>query len=422
MKPSQVVCLALTVGLSLFGSMSVSVAAPWETGGHAKYQFTRADYGARDAGALFGDDPALDHGLDLRLKAEGREGRWDASVHYEVLAIAGDSVALRRLADLPGLVARDGAGLPDDARRLFDLTDEISEGGRRAAVHRLDRLSLGHGTPERVWRFGRQAISWGNGLVFHPFDFVNPFSPIAIDKDYKTGDDMAYAQWVLARGDAQAMLVPRREPESGSVRSDQSSAAGKLRMRAGPNELDLLVARHYDDGLGGIGLARSIGGAVWRADATVTDTADDPVYALVTNIDYSWTWFGRNTYGYAEYYRNGFGETDRARYARPDPELLARIERGELFTLGRDYLALGLQVELTPLFNLYNNVVWNLNDGSGLWQVRGLYDWRQDVQLQVGLDVPAGEPGDEFGGIPLSGTDALLSPARSLYLRAAYYF
>lgn len=161
---------------------------------------------------------------------------------------------------------------------------------------------------------------------------------------------------------------------------------------------------------------------MWRVDATVTDTGDDSVYALVTNLDYSWIWFGRNTYGYVEYFRNGFGESDRARYLQPDPALLARIERGELFTLGRDYLGLGLQIELSPLFNLYQNLVWNLNDGSGLWQVRGIYDWRQDVQLQAGFHLPAGERGDEFGGIPVPGTDTFSAPGRSVYVRAAYYF
>lgn len=413
----------VTLGFSLFVLTCGAPASSWETGGHAKYQLTHTDYRSRDIGALFGDDPALDHSLDLRLKADGRTGAWDAALHYELLAIAGDSVSLRRRVELLGLaVVSDATGLPDDRRRLFDLTDTISEGSRRAAVHRLDRLAIGHGTPERVWRFGRQAISWGNGLVFHPFDFVNPFSPIAIDKDYKTGDDMIYAQWVLERGDAQAIMVPRRDPATGSVRADESSVAGKLRTRAGPYEVDVLAARHYDDGLAGVGLVRSVGGAVWRTDATVADTTEDMVYSLVTNLDYSWIWFGRNTYGYVEYYRNGFGESDPSQYVQPDPALVARIERGELFTLGRDYLAIGVQVELTPLFNLYNNLVWNLNDGSGLWQIRGLYDWQQDLQLQAGLNVPFGERGDEFGGVPVPGTGAFLSPGRSLYLRVAYYF
>lgn len=415
--------LPVALALLLLFPTSGTSASSWETGGHAKYQLTHTDYRSRDLGAVFGDDPALDQSLDLRLKAEGRTGAWDAAVHYELLAIAGDSVDLRRRIELLGLAAAgDATGLPDDRRRLFDLTDTLSEGSPREAVHRLDRLAIGHSTPERVWRFGRQAISWGNGLVFHPFDFVNPFSPIAIDKDYKTGDDMVYTQWVLERGDLQAIVVPRRDPATESVRADQSSAAAKLRTRAGPYEMDLLAARHYDDGLGGVGLVRSVGGAVWRTDVTVADTADDTVYSLVTNLDYSWIGFGRNIYAYVEYYRNGFGESDRARYAQPNAALLARIERGELFTLGRDYLGLGLQVELTPLFNLYNNLVWNLNDGSGLWQVRGVYDWQQDLQLQAGLNAPFGERGDEFGGVPVPGARAFLSSGWSLYLRVAYYF
>ncbi len=315
-------------------------------------------------------------------------------------------------------------GLPDDRRRLFDLTHEITDRNRLAAVQRLDRLSLGYSSARQSLRFGRQAVSWGNGLVFQPLDFVNPFSPIAIDKDYKTGDDMLYGQWLMAgQGDLQAIVLPRRDPVTGRVESSQSSYAVKSRTRHGGFDLDLLAARHYDENLIGAGLVKSLGGAVWRLDVSYTDLANDAgAWSLVTNLDYSWIWGGKNIYGYIEYFRNGVGESDRTGYAAPNAALAARLARGELFTLARDYAALGMQIELAPLVNLYQGLILNLNDGSGFFQVRGVYDWRQNVQLMTGVNLPFGARGDEYGGIPVGVTGTYTVPGRSVYFRAAYYF
>jgi hypothetical protein len=416
--------LCVSASSNLIG-LSSARADGWQFGGHAKYQYTYTAWRADDLGAVLGDDPANDQALDLRLKAENRAGAWDTAAHYELLAVGGDApAARRRIAAAGWLASGTTTALPDDRRRLFDLTDEIADRERRAAVHRFDRLSLGHSTGGRAVRFGRQAVSWGNGLVFHPLDFVNPFSPIAIDKEYKTGDDMLYGQWLAgAGGDVQAIWVPRRDPATREVESGESSYAAKWRLKTGGFDLDLLAARHYDEKLAGVGVVKSVGGAVWRLDAAYTGLEnDDDAFLLVTNFDYSWTWGGKNVYGYAEYFRNGVGETDRARYVSPGAALSARIARGELFTYARDYAAAGLQIEFTPLFNLHNTLIFNLNDRSLFLQVRGVYDWRQNTQLMAGVSLSSGERGTEYGGVPVPAAGAFLAPGRAAYLRLAYYF
>ncbi|OGI44890.1 MAG: hypothetical protein A2150_03225 [Candidatus Muproteobacteria bacterium RBG_16_64_11] len=403
----------------------IAFADDWQFGGHAKYQYTVTGYARDDVQALYGDDPARDNAADLRLKAEKRAGPWDFSAHYELLAIHGNSLETRRRLATAGLLTGGTvSGLPDDRRRLFDLTDDLTDRNRTVAVQRLDRLALGYRTDRQVVRVGRQAVSWGNGLVFQPLDFVNPFSPLAIDKDYKTGDDMLYGQWLLAgQNDLQAIILPRRDPVTGGIESRQSSYAAKSRTRLGVLDLDLLAARHYDETLVGAGLVKSLGGAVGRLDVSYADLADgDGAWSLVTNLDYSWTWGGKNIYGYLEYFRNGVGESASARYATPNAALAARLARGELFALARDYAALGLQVELAPLVNLYQGLILNLNDGSGFYQVRGVYDWRQNVQLMAGFNLPFGARGDEYGGIPVGIPGIYAASGRSVYVRAAHYF
>ncbi len=401
------------------------MADDWKFGGHAKYQYTYTDFRSDDINAVVGHDPARDHGLDLRFKAEKHTGSWDFAAHYELLAVAGDTLETRRRLDAAGLpVAGTPSGLPDDRRRLFDLTHETSDQNRMAAVQRFDRLYAGYTGERKALRLGRQAVSWGNGLVFQPLDFVNPFSPIAIDKEYKTGDDMFYGQWLYGdQDDMQAIVLPRRNPVTRRVEGDQSSYAVKFHSRVSGFDLDWLAAHHYGENLAGAGVVKSVGGAVWRMDVSYTGLKDRAnAFSLVTNMDYSWTWGGKNIYGYLEYFRNGVGETDRANYAMPNAALSARLARGELFTLARDYAALGLQIEFNPLFNLYTNLIGNLNDGSKFLQLRGVYDWQQDVQWMVGVNLPSGSRGTEYGGVPVAGASAFASTGKSVYLKAAYYF
>jgi len=400
-------------------------AEGWKYGGHLKYQYTFTNYRANDVAALLGDDPANDHSVDARLKAEWRGRGFDFSAHYEVLALAGDSVATRRTLATAGLLLSGNAtGLPDDRHRLFDLTDDFIDDNRAAAVHRLDRLSVGYTTGSASVRFGRQAVSWGNGLAFQVLDFVNPFSPIAIDKEYKTGEDMLYGQWQwTGLGDAQLMLLPRRDPMTRDLDHEQASQALKLHTRAAGFDIDVLVACHYDQTLFGFGVVHNLGGAVWRFDALQTvETDRDDTRSLVTNLDYSWVLFGKNMYGFAEYYRNGFGSARASGYLAANPELTARLARGEVYTVGRDYAALGVQVELSPLVNAFASVIQNLNDASRYLQLRGTYDWRQDTQFMAGLNLPDGERGSEYGGLPTGLPGTWLAPGRSLYLRVAYYF
>jgi hypothetical protein len=193
----------------------------------------------------------------------------------------------------------------------------------------------------------------------------------------------------------------------------------------GSNEYDLLAARHYGDGLLAAGGAVDLHGAVARGDLTWTDTERDKVLSAVASLSYSWTWGGKNLSGVLEYYYNGFGQPA-GRYGLADlarnPDLLARLERGELYSLGRSYLGASATIEATPLLHVTPNLFVNLQDPSALAQVVLQFDLAQEVLLLCALNLPVGPDGSEYGGIeaPVEGT--YFSSGASLFAQLAWYF
>jgi len=440
----------------------------FETGGHSKYRIDYLNFPSNSILRELAGSSTVAQSLEARLKIAARHGHWDVQADYQLIAIhaeepqatrrprlgksseasgtrgvarllhaversrlppqagAGkrDSLTLSLAPDLPEAVLPLSSIVSDD-RRWWNLTYSIGD-DRTAVIHRLDRLNVGFTTEHSVWRFGRQAISWGNGMIFTPMDVFNPFDPAAVDKEYKPGDDMLYGQYLLQNGDdLQGVAVVRRNPDNGDVETDQCSLALKYHAFVGAVELDLLAARHYGDRLFGLGGNLGLGGAVWRGDLSWTRTGDGDILAAVTSLNYSWTWNDRNISGLVEYYYNGFGQPD-GRYS-PDqlaqnPALLARLERGELYTLARNYLGASAMLEVSPLLLLSSNAFINLDDPSALLQFVIQYSVAQDLAVTGAVNVPVGPPGSEYGGIPTSFPDRYWSTGPGLFAQLAWYF
>jgi hypothetical protein len=394
-----------------------------EFAGHVKYRFNHLQFPEDSLYREALGPSSLDHYLETRLRFTANRGRWDLEADYQFIAIRADT--LRLAEDWPGSPAPAGRVISDDLR-WWNLTWRSDEADRTVFVHRLDRLSVAYTTERTAWRFGRQAITWGNGLLFTPMDVFNPFDPAAVDKEYKTGDDMLYGQYLAANGaDLQGVVVVRRDPDSGEVEANQSSAAVKYHGFVGAGEIDLLAAEHYDERIVGLGGNIGLGGAVLRGDLTWTRTDTDDVVSAVASLSYSWTWAGRNISGLLEYYRNGFGQAG-GDYS-PDalagnPDLLARLSRGELYTLGRNYLGASATAELTPLLLLTPALFLNLDDPSALAQLVLQYGLAQDWDLLCALNVPIGPRGSEYGGITTPVEGYYLSTDAGLFAQLAWYF
>ena len=373
---------------------------------------------------------------DLRINNDTFFGNWGRlEIQYEAILEGGKAREKRQ--DLKGFFPNFegsslfvGAPLKDD-RRLMDLTHTITEKDSTVLAQRLDRLNLTLKPAWGVVRIGRQAVTWGNGLIFNPMDLFNPFPPADIQRDYKIGDDMALVQVALpADLDVQLLYVVRRDPDTNNVEADRNSLAGLLHFAAGTTEYDIMATRHYDDYVLGIGSSGIWGGTAWRADMTATFLKDgrgqntQNYLSGVANIDYSWTWWDKNCYGLLEYYYNGLGESDYPG-ALSNRNITERLARGELFVLGKHYLSAEIQVELHPLFKLFFTGINNVQDPSGILQPRAVWNMTQNLEMRIGANIfygDNGNPGSEFGGFIIPGTDIHSRSPNNVYLWFNYYF
>ncbi len=412
-----------------FLSIIQDVEIDW--GGHFK---TRAK-ASRPSGDSFyeavSDRIWLDGNLEGRLISECYfENSTRFEVHYEVIFSGGDTrkniheMQLLFPETVPEAIFF--GGIPEDDLRLLDLTGTVSEKEDYILYHRIDRLALSLTPDWGAVCVGRQAITWGHGMLFNPMDLFNPFSPADIERDYKVGDDMLSANLNFGdTSDFQFLYVPRRNPLSHDIDWDHSSLAGKYHFFHGVTEFDVMVARHYDGFVAGLGSVGYLGNAAWRIDAiwTQADYGDsrDDYLSLVANMDISWVWMKKNFYGFLEFFYNGIGKSDYSD-AIYDCGISERLNRGELFTLGKTYLGWHLRMELHPLFNVFFTSITNLKDPSGLFQPRAVYDITENVQVLLGAAIPWGAKNTEFGGFQIPETPFTSRISTTGFLWISYYF
>jgi len=405
-----------------------SIETQW--GGYLKCRGTASWPGDDSLYGLVGTGTYYDGGIEGRLKNRSYLGSTlYLDTHYEIVLSGGDTG--RKHKELGRRFAGSGIedllpGAVEDDRRLMDLTKTLQGHDGHILYHRMDRLSLTVHQRRFVLRAGRQAITWGSGFLFNPMDLFNPFAPTDIEREYKIGDDMAYTQVTFGEsGDAQFLYVPRRDPATGNVKGSQDSVAGKVHFAKGTTEFDIMAATHFDEEIIGVGCSGYLGGAAWRLDATWTmpdEKSDESDFlSLVANTDYSWVWWGKNLYGFVEVFYNGLGD-DTYSESIGDPDIMNRLNRGELFTLGRWYLGAHIRVEMHPLVNLFVTVINNMDDPSGILQPRLTWDITQDLQLTCGGNIFYGGGGTEYGGFRVLPANILIRTPGSAYMWLAWYF
>jgi len=417
-KAKLIFAAAVTI---LLAGRAAGAVAPWtfENGVHATVESRVGRAATESVWSVGGDRTLTDLTGTLRPLWSAESGSFRLNVDLQVFGQLGDTI---QRANGATTVPFDSEG-----RDLVDFSRTWSDGSRHKIATRIDRLAASWTEPWGTITAGRHAATWGGGLVFNPFDLFNPFAPGDVVRDYKIGADMLHVDVPLTDGGFQALAVGRRDAATGSIAARASSFAAQWQRAVGLGEVFVMGGLHYDEPVIGAGISGLLGAAAWRIDGTWqrvqpegSPVADDAVSA-VANLQYSWVWAGKNVYGFLEYHYNGWGESDTAA-ALLDPLLSTQIQRGNTFVLGRHYAAASAQVELHPLLSLFVSSIVNLDDPSLLLQPRFNWSVSSQTQLTLGLDIPIGSTGTEFGGIELGSTGRTTRAPTTAYCLATWDF
>ncbi len=365
--------------------------------------------------AVIDERRTVDHGVDLRLMVREDFGPFRLSIDHATTWLYGDSA----LGSLTGPTFDQTP--TGDGHRAMQLAWDIDQSSRSRGFHRFDRFALEYRQGTIGVTVGRQAVSWGSGVVFQPFDLFNPFAPTTVARDYKPGDDLILIEKLFENGNDLQLLAVARRGDSGHAERAASSFAAKYRHAVGESELELMSARHRNENVYGIGMRIPVGGALVRSDVTATRLRDGSwVTSGVLNADYGFSIKDRAIYVFGEYYKNGFG-VDEIDLTRLPAELIERVGNGEIFNLGRDYLALGTQVQWHVLLGQSLSWIQNLNDSSGVLSASFNVEAGDNTQIQLGVIKPIGGFGAEFGQLPVPGGATIGGGTRGVF-RLVHFF
>ncbi|HLI66369.1 MAG TPA: hypothetical protein VKU90_08390 [Caulobacteraceae bacterium] len=412
----QAATLGGAVVLTVFAG---AASAQADNGVHGRLEvadaglFSRGDsieaaLGAKDSDAA---------SASLRVTWEPTWGAWSLQAHGLVTIEDGPEVALAR--------AQAGV-LPAPPATWFGLTANFADRGDVLGQASLDRLAVAYTTPSLVVRVGRQAITWGSGLVFRPMDLFDPFAPNATDTEWKPGVDMLYVQRLFADGsDLQAIVAPRPARPGGPLTADASSFALHYQTTIGGHQTTALLARDHGDWVAGAGLNGAWGGATWNLEIVPTFLAAGGTrVSALANLSDAVTLAGHNATVFVEYFHNGFGAGDRnLTLATLPPDLKDRLARGQVFSTRQDEVAGGMTFEASPLITLSPTLIADLDDGSLFLLAAGTWSLSNNATLVAGAQAPIGPARTEFGGLPLApGGQVLLAPPAQIYVQLRRYF
>lgn len=383
--------------------------------GHLKLKSTFNNF---EAGSLQDQAGAESGGLydyNFRPRLNVTRSDFKINIEGELNGIGGSSKSAVE-SFLPGRPL-----LENDNYRLLDLSTE--EGGADfSRTSRIDRMSLSYSTEKYIVRIGRQAFSYGKGIVFSVLDIFNPFSPVAYDREFKVGEDMAtFKGNILEDWNLQLVAVGRRD-SNGTITSDASSFGSILNYEGEGYDIGVLFGANRGNSIGGLSLSKNLGEYVVRLDASYYDTDNSSLKNdFLVNIDRGIQILGYETYLFIEYFYSGLG-VSKDQYSEVNQDLNARIREGEIFTLSKHYLSGGARIQLNDLIQLNLLSVLNILDGSNVHRPFLAIEPTDNTRIRIGVALSQGSSGEEFRGFNVDALNSYVSSSQQAFMQLAYYF
>ena len=357
--------------------------------------------------SLTDDDFAVNDFQRLRLKFDHKPTETvDIKVHYELRTAWGETTRIQNRLRVQGATTDPEIDIiinPRIRQRFLDLESRIQRESNFLFEHSLDRLRIRYQTEELEFTLGRQAVSWGTGLVWNPTDLFSGFAPTEIDRDEKSGVDVVRVIWVPAEAFSLDLIVePLDKRKSYSIDRQDSSLASRATTHFKEYDISLVSGLIAGDWVIGGDFTGYLKDAGLRGEWIYTsiDESDERDYfRALLSVDYAFQarW---DPYIALEYLYNGLGTSKEADYLKrlADSSVQRAFQRGNAFNVGRNYLALVGRLTLSALVTLQSTTLWNIGDNSVREFLAFTWSLSDDIDFLLGCDIGFGDLGTEFGG------------------------
>ena len=291
--------------------------------------------------------------------------------------------------------------------RVQPLVWRVMDSGKGTWRHEIDRANGQVRVRRADLTIGRQAIGWGRGVMFTAVDLFAPFSPLEVDREWRSGVDAVRADVKLTERSSLDLVGAFGDT------LDRSAFAARVRGYAGTIDVEVVGGRRAEDLFGGVTSSAAVGDAEVHGEAAAfrvpSGVDHDVVWKVVIGGSYRFP-IGSGILAYAEYHYSGFGAAQPETIAvlLTTPSFLERFVRGDMQILSRHAIGLTGSYEASPEFTYSGQWLHNPGDGSGIVAPALTYTFNDAVSLLGTVYVPYGQPPDggllrsEYGAAPLS--------------------
>lgn len=288
----------------------------------------------------------------------------------------------------------------------------LDDDDKNPLFQNLDRLNFQIQTDAGDLTVGRQAISFGSARIINPTDIFLPFDVRTFNTEYRTGVDAVRFQRPWGElGEIDFGIVLGED-----AKTENSAAFLQVRTNHNGTDYQLALIEFADQQLAGLGLQTAIWDlGFWFEAAHVK--GDEDYLRLSTGVDYS---FSENTFAQIEYHYNGAGSDDHHDYLTNLDS--TPYQRGGVFLLGENYIMPSFTVQLSPLWFVATQAIYNLDDHSTFLSLSAEYNIKENFYMDFGYYHFAG---DDFSlteaGLPDFQSEYGPNPD-TLFMSIRYYF
>lgn len=301
--------------------------------------------------------------------------------------------------------------LPPDASppfRLQPLVWRLAESASAVWRHEIDRANVQLRLKRAGLTVGRQAIGWGRGVMFTSVDLFAPFSPLEVDREWRSGVDAVRADITLT--DRSSIDLVGAFGES----LDRSAFAARARGFAGTIDVEVVAGRRGRDLFSGITSSAAVGDAEVHGEAALfrvpSGTGHDAVWKAVVGGSCRFP-IGTGILAHAEYHYSGFGapHPEAMRTLLMTPSFVERFVRGDMQIPSRHAVGMMAVYEASPEVTYSGQWLHSPADRSGIAVLALTYTFNDALSMLSSVYVPYGRPPEggvfrsAYGSAPLSG-------------------